>query len=59
MLKYKDQIQEHLTNSTEQLEGLVSDIEYNRISKVEHQKKVESIINRLNHCSDLIDLEEG
>tara|TARA_Y100000593_G_C4131054_1_gene247388 strand:+ start:144 stop:323 length:180 start_codon:yes stop_codon:yes gene_type:complete len=59
MLKYKEQIQEHITNSTEQLEGLVNDIEFNRINKVEHQKRVESIINRLNHLSDLVDLEEG
>tara|TARA_B100000287_G_scaffold261675_1_gene246183 strand:- start:61 stop:240 length:180 start_codon:yes stop_codon:yes gene_type:complete len=59
MLKYKEQIQEHITNSTEQLQSLVSDIEYNRINKVEHQKRIESIINRLNHTSDLIDLEEG
>tara|TARA_Y100001963_G_scaffold155360_1_gene246301 strand:- start:1452 stop:1631 length:180 start_codon:yes stop_codon:yes gene_type:complete len=59
MLKYKEQIQEHITNSTEQLGALVSDIEYNRINKVEHQKRIESIINRLSHASDLVDLEEG
>ena len=59
MLKYKQKIQEHITDSTEQLELLVSDVEYNRINRIELVKRIQNVVNKLNHSSDLVDLEEG
>ena len=59
MLKYKDQIQQKLGLCKDQLEKIVTWIQYDRINKEEHTKYVENIINTLDHCENLVDLEEG
>ena len=59
MLKYKDQIQQKLGLWKDQLEKIVTWIQYDRINKEEHTKYVENIINKLDHCENLVDLEEG
>ena len=59
MLKYKAQITNNLDQAVDQLEKLAKWTNYDRVTKVEHQKIVDDILNKLGHCSDLIDLEEG
>ena len=59
MLKYKDKIQQQLGLAKDQLEKIVTWIQYDRINKEEHTKYVNNIINTLDHCEDLVDLEEG
>ena len=59
MLKYKDKIQQQLGLAKDQLEKIVTWIQYDRINKEEHTKYVNNIINTLDHCEDLVYLEEG
>ena len=59
MLKYKDQIQQQLGMAKDQLEKIVTWIQYDRINKEEHTKYVQNIISQLDHCDNLVDLEEG
>ena len=59
MLKYKNKIDDHLTQATEQIEKLITWVQYDRVNKDEHTKVCESILNKLGHCKDLVDLEEG
>ena len=59
MLKYKDRIIEHLDLAKDQLEKLITWQQYGRLNKEEHTKYVENIINKLDHCENLVDLEEG
>jgi len=56
-LKYKERIDDHLTQAMEQIEKLVTWIQYDRITKEEHSKYCENILGKLRHCTDLIDLE--
>ena len=59
MLKYKDQIQQKLGLCKDQLEKIVTWIQYDRINKEEHTKYVQNIISQLDHCDNLVDFEEG
>ena len=59
MLKYKQKINEHLDNTRDQLEKLVTWIEYNRVTPQHQVKLLNECVEKLNHCSDLIDLEQG
>ena len=59
MLKYKQKITEHLDNVTDQIEKLVTWVQYDRVTKEEQTKILGDVVNKLNHISDLVDLEEG
>ena len=59
MLKYKQKITEHLDNVTNQVEKLVTWVQYDRVTKEEHTRILGDVINKLNHLSNVIDLEEG
>ena len=59
MLKYKQKITEHLYNVTNQVEKLVTWVQYDRVTKEEHTRILGDVINKLNHLSNVIDLEEG
>ena len=59
MLKYKQKITEHMDNITDQLEKVISWVQYDRLTKEEHTKMVGDVVERLNQVKDLIDLEEG
>ena len=59
MLKYKQKISEHIDNITDQVEKIVTWVQYDRVTKEEHTKILGDVVNKLNHLSDLIDLEEG
>ena len=59
MLKYKQKITEHLDNVTNQVEKLVTWVQYDRVTKEEHTRILRDVINKLNHLSNVIDLEEG
>lgn len=59
MLKYKDRIIEHIDLAIDQLEKLTTWQQYGRLNKDEHTKLCENIKTKLEHCSNLVDLEEG
>ena len=59
MLKYKQKISEHMDNITDQLEKVISWVQYDRLTKEENTKMVGDVVERLNQVKDLIDLEEG
>ena len=59
MLKYKQKITEHLDNVTDQIEKLVTWVQYDRVTKEENAKILGDINRRLSHISDLIDIEQG
>ena len=59
MLKYKNKITEHIDNTVDQVEKLQTWVQYDRVTKEEHTKILGDVVNKLNHLSDLIDLEEG
>ena len=59
MLKYKDRIIEHLDLAKDQLEKLITWQQYGRLNKEEHTRLCENIQRKLEHCSDLVDLEQG
>ena len=59
MLKYKQKIAESLDNVNDQIEKVITWVQYDRVTKEEHTKILGDINRKLNHISDLIDLEEG
>ena len=59
MLKYKQRIIEHIDLAIDQLEKLITWQQYNRLTKEEHTKMCDNIKTKLEHCSNLVDLEEG
>ena len=59
MLKYKNQIINHLDQSKDLLEKLGKWAQYDRVTKEENAKILGDINRRLSHISDLIDIEQG
>jgi len=59
MLKYKQRIIEHIDLAIDQLEKLTTWQQYGRLNKDEHTQMCNNIKTKLEHCSDLVDLEEG
>ena len=59
MLKYKNKITEHIDNTLDQVEKLKTWVQYDRVTKEEQDKILGDVLNKLNHISDLIDLEQG
>ena len=59
MLKYKNKINEHIDSTTDQVEKLKTWVQYDRVTKQEQDKILDDVLNKLNHISDLIDLEQG
>ncbi len=58
MLKYKNQITDKLDQAVDQLEKLSKWTNFDRVTKVEHQKICDDILNKLGHCSNLVELED-
>tara|TARA_B100000287_G_scaffold334734_1_gene320081 strand:+ start:259 stop:447 length:189 start_codon:yes stop_codon:yes gene_type:complete len=58
-MKYKEQILNHLELATDQIEKLLNDVQNDATNKVEHTKRCENILTKLEHCSNLVDLEGG
>ena len=58
MMKYKTKVVEHLDLAKQQLDKLVKWVQYDRVTKEEHTKVCENILNKIEHCSNLVELED-